>query len=329
MRKTLERDLLAVVTQRGCGTNGDVEMKVMGRRAATVAMVSVGAVLVSYSPTVASPQGDDVEAIADAIASVVPDQRAVAMPDISAHGAALEMEDSAVAVRLDPRESLVLSSEDVQDVSVEMPSELDLETGEVASDGSIVYEGRHDGSSAAVQLLADGGVRIQTIIPDAEANAEFTYSWGDGVDLRLNPDGDVDVVSAHSQGVATSLVQIEAPWAVDANGESIPTEYKVNGNSLIQTVHVDAETEYPVVADPTFGHTYGIPTMYLNWSETVSAQDASYLAAICALAPAPMNVLCGLNIAILAKGASNAVNEGKCVKYLLGPGAVYGISYSC
>lgn len=91
-----------------------------------------------------------------------------------------------------------------------MPSELGLETGEIASDGSIVYEGRDDGSSAAVQLLADGWVRMQTIIPDADANAEFTYTWGNGVDLRLNQDGSVDVVSARSQGAATSLVQIEA-----------------------------------------------------------------------------------------------------------------------
>jgi hypothetical protein len=45
---------------------------------------------------------------------------------------------------------------------------------------------------------------------------------------------------------------IEAPWARDADGRAVPTEYRIEGDSLVQTVRHQGAA-YPVVADPWLG----------------------------------------------------------------------------
>lgn len=142
-------------------------------------------------------------------------------------------------------------------------------------------------------------------------------------------DGSIVLVEELEPGVTMTVGRVEAPWAVDSAGNAVPTEYSIQGDELVQVLHTGPDTAYPVVADPTFGHTYGIPTMYLNWSETVTAQDANNLAPICALAPTPLNFFCAANVVLLSNGAEEAVDQGKCVKYLLSPVAVSGLPYSC
>lgn len=44
----------------------------------------------------------------------------------------------------------------------------------------------------------------------------------------------------------------EPAWAKDANGESLNSYYKIEGNSLIQVVDFDENTAFPVVADPSW-----------------------------------------------------------------------------
>ena len=48
------------------------------------------------------------------------------------------------------------------------------------------------------------------------------------------------------------LAGIVAPWAKDANGNDLPTSYRVEGTSVVQVVDFDATTAFPVVADPWF-----------------------------------------------------------------------------
>ncbi|MFV0463168.1 MAG: hypothetical protein ACK5MP_08255, partial [Nostocoides sp.] len=43
---------------------------------------------------------------------------------------------------------------------------------------------------------------------------------------------------------------IAPPWAVDSNGVSVPTEYIISGNTVVQRVYPSVSTAYPVVADP-------------------------------------------------------------------------------
>ncbi|XRG78987.1 hypothetical protein V5E38_01290 [Rossellomorea sp. GAMAL-10_SWC] len=39
-------------------------------------------------------------------------------------------------------------------------------------------------------------------------------------------------------------------WAKDANGNSVPTKYTVDGNTLIQTVEFNENSVFPIIADP-------------------------------------------------------------------------------
>ncbi|CAJ0557263.1 unnamed protein product, partial [Mesorhabditis spiculigera] len=43
---------------------------------------------------------------------------------------------------------------------------------------------------------------------------------------------------------------VAAPWAYDANGNPVPTDYEVRDGRLIQTVYADEATAYPILADP-------------------------------------------------------------------------------
>lgn len=40
--------------------------------------------------------------------------------------------------------------------------------------------------------------------------------------------------------------------AVDATGQSVPTRYQIDGQSLVQVIDFTAATAFPVVADPDF-----------------------------------------------------------------------------
>ena len=56
-----------------------------------------------------------------------------------------------------------------------------------------------------------------------------------------------------------TIAAFEAPWAVDADGNDVPTHFEVDGNTLTQIVETDETTAYPVVADPdlTWGNVTG------------------------------------------------------------------------
>ena len=45
---------------------------------------------------------------------------------------------------------------------------------------------------------------------------------------------------------------IEAPWAFDALGNKIPSEYTIQGDTLVLNVAHDMAAAYPVVADPVW-----------------------------------------------------------------------------
>ncbi|PCR98747.1 hypothetical protein [Lactococcus fujiensis] len=47
---------------------------------------------------------------------------------------------------------------------------------------------------------------------------------------------------------------IEAPWAKDANGNSVSTHYIISGNTLTQVIDFDKDNFVPIVADPNWVH---------------------------------------------------------------------------
>ncbi len=87
------------------------------------------------------------------------------------------------------------------------------------------------------------------LIHSHEAPTEYRFENAvpDGHTAELQPDGSVrffDADGNESGGIAS-------PWALDANGEEVPTRYTLDGATLVQAIdHEDAA--YPVVADPAW-----------------------------------------------------------------------------
>ena len=99
-----------------------------------------------------------------------------------------------------------------------------------------------------VRSTADGVQMLAVLASDA-APSTLEYEFGPGTKLDLLDDGSV-LVTMHGRYAG----QVAAPWAVDADGTSLVTHYRVKGSNLIQTVDTTGAV-FPVVADPyiTFG----------------------------------------------------------------------------
>ncbi len=285
-------------------------------------------VVLPTSVSYAEPSIEDEERVSALISDLTPDHAVTLDPAVSSGTAVVESDDVQFAIPLDADDEIGITDDTGETLALKLPAELNLDDGKVASDGTIVYQSNDGKGEAAVQALADGTLRVQTIIPNGEAPHEFTYSWGEDVTPIKNDDGSIDLLSADSSGRDVIVGHVASPWAVDANGSPVDTEYVVNETDAVQVVMPTADTAYPVVADPTFGHSWGIPTMYLNWSETKSARNAGAAAFICAGA-GPLAFICGANIAIIMRGANIAVDRGQCVKYLISPVSFGPQYYNC
>ncbi len=74
-------------------------------------------------------------------------------------------------------------------------------------------------------------------------------------------DGGAELVG--SDGALVSA--IAPPWAVDANGVSVPTSYRIEGSTLVQVV-AHHSAAHPVVADPSFH--LGFTGLVVRWSQS-------------------------------------------------------------
>jgi hypothetical protein len=87
------------------------------------------------------------------------------------------------------------------------------------------------------------------LIDSHEAPTEYRFKNAvpDGHTAKLQPDGSVrffDSDGNESGGIAS-------PWALDADGEDVPTRYTLDGTTLVQAVDHEGAA-YPVVADPAW-----------------------------------------------------------------------------
>ena len=117
---------------------------------------------------------------------------------------------------------------------------------------------------------------------------------------------------------------IEAPWASDALGNKIPSEYTIQGDTLVLNVAHDMAAAYPVVADPVW--TWGIVsgTAYFSRDETVMvAGSIATLAPLLILIPPPFNLaIAGYAVTIYGWAVSALFWWNKCLK------VKYGFSWS-
>ena len=120
-----------------------------------------------------------------------------------------------------------------------------------SSDDSLVVSG--DSTDYMFRETKDGAqVLFKIDSPKSSHEKTFTIS------------GDKELVSSEALGADTGEVFVknsdgsmhssfDAPWAYDANGNSVPTHFEVSGNKLTQVVEPTSETAYPIVSDPDWG----------------------------------------------------------------------------
>ena len=122
----------------------------------------------------------------------------------------------------------------------------------VAQDNTVVYENYQENTDVAVQTFKDS-IRILTILNDADAPNEYKYK------INVPSGGKIEKLKNGSILIFDSNQKLFAgfapAWAVDKNGQKIPTHYKIEGEELIQVIeHLSVNTVYPVVADPLYGY---------------------------------------------------------------------------
>lgn len=99
-----------------------------------------------------------------------------------------------------------------------------------------------EGQAATAELLPTAE-EVDTAAVEAAVAEADAESAGDPVDTAP---ADTVVLAA-----------MPAPWAVDAAGQSLPTEYRVEGDTVVQVVDT-SDAVFPVVSDPFFIPLIGI-----------------------------------------------------------------------
>ncbi len=156
----------------------------------------------------------------------------------------------------------------------------------------------------------------------APASYSFELTIPPGQRLVPSADGGLDAIVEFAGGQKLLVGRMDAPWARDAKGKSMPTTLSLNGTTLTQWVNTKGAA-YPVTADPHY--TWGIitGTVYLNRHET------NLLATGVGLAAIGIGAYFGGWGAVPAGGltayANYVYNEGHCIKMKLVPAPVPGL----
>ncbi|MFV0634250.1 hypothetical protein [Demequina sp.] len=263
--------------------------------------------------------------MADTIAQAAPTYERTVVPDAvtsdavtfdagAIHLASGEAATVDVEVPVDAGGSVTIKAGDGSKLEVSLPDEVTVADAQVADDGTVVYTDTGADAHAAVQTLDDGSVRLQTILESDDASKTFTCGLGDVIPVLLD-DGSVELTQEVADGILTVVGTVDAPWAIDANGERVNTWYTVGGNELVQHVNPTADAVYPITADPKITRAWWNTTIYVNRNETALLAGGYNLAAA-GLLVIPEGVSKVL-AAVVAGGAayiSTVHGMGKCLK---------------
>lgn len=206
----------------------------------TMAIVLTSALVVSGAGTAAAAELED-----DASASAPTSMEEVAPP--------VEINTEAAGSTVRSTASGGADSE----LAFELPGEVAAENVDL---GVVPTEFRSGAGAPLSSTELDGALLtsyssdlgVQTLIEISDSAAPIEYSFPfelvEGMVLELQPDGSVFINDA--TGLPAAMLDV--PWAVDANGDAVPTSFRVEGASVIQVVDTSAVTAFPVVADPDF-----------------------------------------------------------------------------
>ncbi|WP_169581811.1 MULTISPECIES: hypothetical protein [Microbacterium] len=286
--------------------------------------------------TPAPPPGLGVaDVVAAHVADVAPDPGHVVDNRVSGGASVTELAPATVEVPLGAPDEVVVTVEGLDgeiETSIELPEGFVSGAGAVADDGTVVFggEGSTRGSledAIAIQTLADGSTRVQTILADAQSDHEFGYRL-EGFVPHVASDG-----SAYFISDAGDVVPVGAAWAVDANGDPVSTRYVARGDELIQVVDAPADVAYPIVADPSWRWINAGWGMKLTRDETRQSANYAMAGTMCAAfvknAPA-LGIACGVYAGYIAAQAAiaNGENPKTCLFFnaVPAPGTIWRVT---
>lgn len=137
---------------------------------------------------------------------------------------------------------------------------------ELTENGTVMYSDNESDIAFNIEPLQVVGINEQTIeglrtsiiIDNADCPKEykFTFELEDGEKFvtakeLLGEEYDTGEVFVFDKDDNMKYI-FEPAWAKDANGDSINSYYKIDGNSLFQVVDFNENTAFPVVADPSW-----------------------------------------------------------------------------
>lgn len=210
--------------------------------------------------------------------------------------------------------------------------------GVVAGNGTVVYPDSAKATDLAVQLTRDGSVRALVTLKNRSAPTEHRFNLDLPSGVHLQPDGRGGFLAVKQDARGVKAVgKIDAPWAKDALGRPVATHYELEKGALVQSVEVNDNTAFPVVADPKMSFGWNV---YVNYSKSeVKAlySKVSYLngtASVCSLGG-----LAGIPCAVITLGVANKIkntweyakDHGRCIELKLTYAGIFaGIKhYGC
>ena len=154
-----------------------------------------------------------------------------------------------------------------QQITINLPDASQAQNGTVTQNGVVAFpvNGNH---ANAVQTDDAGGVRLIQVLNNQDAPEEFRYELDlpPGSSMAKQADGSIKITTPQGESY------IEAPWAYDANGKKVWTQFFTDGVSGIDFIvnHWGEDVTYPITADPRWVQRtwYGANIVHFTRSET-------------------------------------------------------------
>lgn len=175
-------------------------------------------------------------------------------------------ENSEIIIPEDGDGEVAIEGEDGETFAMSLPKQFSSMDGELAGDGTVVYNNDSSHVSAVVQGVQEEqgdivleGFRSLVIIENADAPHKYDFEFNLPEGCKLVIDGEyINIVNENNMITDENGEQfyeiigsIDPAWAKDSNGYSVDTYYRLNGNTISQVVEFNAESAFPIIADPT------------------------------------------------------------------------------
>lgn len=178
-----------------------------------------------------------------------------------------------------------------------------------------------DALTYAVSFPEEGATRFSAVLSAPPSDyPEWTFE--SETRLLLLDDGAVSVSNADG-----FLGGIEAPWAVDAEGQSLPTHYEISGSTLTQVVDTTGAA-FPVVADPTVQFYGPYIQVHLNKAESrLAVGGYAACAGVLSKSPVPFAKLLQVSCTTVAAIGATQLVGSRCISihYVVGVGGPAGV----